>query len=97
MKEINFVASACRYCRFYNSEGRRGGQCQMLDVPVEGSWKACTFASSPFETTLQKLEDIFHLETSIEQTSHQNTPVPTSSLEIKIEDNFQTTISHKSE
>ncbi len=37
----------------------------MLGVPVQSSWKACTFASSPFETTLKKLEDIFHLETAI--------------------------------
>ncbi len=65
MKEINFATSACRYCRFYEPEGRRGGCCQMLDVPVQGSWKACSFASPPFKTTLRKLEDIYQLKTSI--------------------------------
>lgn len=62
MKERNFSTSACRYCRFYESEGRRGGSCQILGVPVQSSWKACDFASPPFETTLKKLEDIFQLD-----------------------------------
>ena len=65
MNETNFSTSNCRYCRFYQPEGRRGGRCRMLDVSVQSSWKACTLGSSPFETTLKKLEDIFQLETSI--------------------------------
>ena len=64
MNEIKFSTSTCRYCRFYQLEGRRGGSCQMLNVPVQSSWKACAFAASPFKTTLRKLEDIFQLETS---------------------------------
>ena len=64
MNEMNFSTSACRYCRFYEHQGRRGGSCQMLGVPVQSSWKACAFASPPFETTLKKLEDIFQLDTS---------------------------------
>ena len=78
MKEINFSTSACRYCGFYQPEGRRGGSCQRLGVPVEGSWKACVFASHPFETTLKKLEDIFQLPTAVELCSDNllasNTP-----------------------
>lgn len=65
MKKINFSTSACRYCRFYEPEGRRGGSCQLLGVPVDSSWEACNFASPPFETTLEKLENILQLETSI--------------------------------
>jgi hypothetical protein len=65
MKERNFSTSACRHCRFYEPEGRRGGSCQILGVSVQSGWKACSFASPPFETTLQKLEDIFQLETAI--------------------------------
>lgn len=65
MNEMNFSTSACRYCRFYEHQGRRGGSCQMLGVPVQSSWKACTFASPPFDSTLKKLEDIFQWETSI--------------------------------
>ncbi len=64
MNEMNFSTSVCRYCRFYEHQGRRGGSCQMLGVPVQSSWKACAFASPPFETTLKKLEDIFQLDTS---------------------------------
>ena len=91
MKEINFATSACRYCRFYKPEGRRGGSCQMLGVPVESSWKACTFATPPFDTTLKKLEDIFHLEAPINRES--NCKMPPQMSEIKIEDNLQTTFS----
>lgn len=65
MKKINFSTSACRYCRFYEPEGRRGGSCQLLGVPVDSSWEACNFASPPFETTLEKLENMLQLETSI--------------------------------
>jgi hypothetical protein len=65
MKKIDFSTSACRYCRFYEPEGRRGGLCQLLGVLVDSSWKACNFASPPFETTLEKLENILQLETSI--------------------------------
>lgn len=65
MKNKKFSTSACRYCRFYEPEGRRGGSCQILGVPVQSSWKACSIASPPFENTLKKLEDIFQLETSI--------------------------------
>ncbi|MGF1480091.1 MAG: hypothetical protein ACFB4I_11450 [Cyanophyceae cyanobacterium] len=40
--------SACRYCRFYRPEGRRGGTCQRLGVPVQANWKACSLGSPPF-------------------------------------------------
>jgi hypothetical protein len=90
MKEINFSTSACRFCRFYTPEGRRGGSCQILGVTVQSSWKACSLASPPFETTLKKLEDIFHLETAVNRESNLKISIPTS--EIKIEDNFQTTV-----
>jgi hypothetical protein len=42
------LTSACRHCRHYLPEGRRGGQCQQLSVPVQGQWKACSLAVSPF-------------------------------------------------
>lgn len=83
MKETNFSTSACRYCRFYEPEGRRGGSCQMLGVPVQSDWKACAIASPPFKTTLKKLEDIFRLETSIDSKSNRNTSPQTSTIEIE--------------
>ena len=69
MKKTHFLTSACRYCRHYQPEGRRGGSCQILGVPVESSWKACVLAAPAFETTLtnieKSLEDILYLETSL--------------------------------
>ena len=87
MKEMHSTSN-CRYCRFYQPEGRRGGSCQMLGVPVQSSWKACTFASSPFDTTLKKLEDIFQLDTPAEIGSSRATSSITS---IGIDKNLQTT------
>ena len=65
IKEINVSTSACRFCRYYEPEGRRGGSCQMLGVPVQSGWKECSLALPPFETTLTKLENIFQLKTTI--------------------------------
>jgi hypothetical protein len=33
---------ACRFCKHYSPEGRRGGVCQVLNVPVQGKWGACS-------------------------------------------------------
>ena len=69
MNEIDISTSVCRFCRFYEPEGRRGGSCHKLGVPVQSSWQACSLASSPFETTLTKLEHIFQLKTTIPSNS----------------------------
>ncbi|MEL6496466.1 MAG: hypothetical protein AAFQ41_15285 [Cyanobacteria bacterium J06623_7] len=69
MNEIDISTSVCRFCRFYQPEGRRGGSCQKLDVLVQSNWQACSLASSPFETTLTKLENIFQLQTAIPSNS----------------------------
>ena len=95
MKEINSLIPACRHCRFYKPEGRRGGFCQMLGVPVQSSWQACTLASSPFTTTLKKLEDIFHLEAPVSEESCRN--ISTEIHQVKIKDNHQTAILEKLE
>ncbi|MBV8885241.1 MAG: hypothetical protein JO235_14770 [Chroococcidiopsidaceae cyanobacterium CP_BM_RX_35] len=58
MKPLNFLTSACRYCRFYQPEGRRGGVCLSLGVPVQGCWKACVLAKPPFAPTWGSLEGI---------------------------------------
>ncbi len=31
-------------------EGRRGGYCLKLDVPVQANWSACPLASDPFSS-----------------------------------------------
>lgn len=95
MNEMNLSTSSCRYCRFYKPEGRRGGSCQRLGVPVQSSWKACTFASHPFETTLKKLEDIFQLPTAIEITT--DSQLTSNMAKIKVEDVCQLETSSKQE
>lgn len=65
MKTANFLASSCRYCRYYQSEGRRGGMCQQLGVPVQGQWKSCSLATHPFSATWDNLEDVVKLENSL--------------------------------
>ncbi|MGL5032841.1 MAG: hypothetical protein ACRC6M_03455 [Microcystaceae cyanobacterium] len=65
MKTANFMTSLCRYCRYYQSEGRRGGMCNQLSVPVQGEWKACALAARPFATAWDGLEDVVRLEQSL--------------------------------
>lgn len=95
MNEMNLSTSSCRYCRFYKPEGRRGGSCQRLGVPVQSSWKACTFASHPFETTLKKLEDIFQLPNVIEMGS--DSQLASNMTKIKVEDVCRLNTSSKQE
>ncbi|BBD59838.1 hypothetical protein NIES2109_26290 [Nostoc sp. HK-01] len=61
MKPINFLTSACRYCRHYKPEGRRGGMCQQLGATVQASWKACSLALPPFAPSWETLEDSWSL------------------------------------
>jgi hypothetical protein len=65
MKTANFLTSSCRHCRYYQSEGRRGGMCQQLGVPVQGHWKACSLATHPFTSAWENLEDVVRLENSL--------------------------------
>jgi hypothetical protein len=65
MEKTHSFTSACRYCRYYQPEGRRGGSCQQLGVEVQGQWKACVLATPPFSTTWENLEEIVLLEHSL--------------------------------
>lgn len=62
---FNPVTSACKSCRFYTPEGRRGGNCQQLGVPVRGGWKACSLALPPFAPSWESLEEIFNLQSKV--------------------------------
>ncbi|MBW4559734.1 MAG: hypothetical protein KME32_01035 [Mojavia pulchra JT2-VF2] len=61
MKPNKFLTSACRYCRHYKPEGRRGGMCQQLGAPVQATWKACSLALPPFAPSWETLEDAWSL------------------------------------
>ncbi|MBW4660645.1 MAG: hypothetical protein KME15_18385 [Drouetiella hepatica Uher 2000/2452] len=58
--------SSCRNCRFYRSEGRRGGQCNKLNVPVQGSWDACRLSAHPFAANWRGLEELMSLPSSVD-------------------------------
>jgi hypothetical protein len=63
MKISSCPTSACRYCHHYQLEGRRGGTCQQLGVPVQGAWKACALGKPAFTHYQEMLEqNIEHLE-----------------------------------
>ena len=64
MKIANSLNFNCRHCRHFDPEGRRGGTCQKLGVPVHSNWEACALACPPFSPSWKTLEDIAHLETS---------------------------------
>lgn len=48
MKSSNNSTFSCRFCQHYEMEGRRGGSCRTLNVPVQGNWEACPFAIRSF-------------------------------------------------
>ena len=59
--------TACRLCYHYNPEGRRGGICSKLDVPVQPAWESCSLAVHPFQKSwqtnhqdIQDLNSLFH-------------------------------------
>ncbi len=58
MKSLADNISSCRYCSFYRLEGRRGGSCQRLGVPVQGSWSVCPLAVSPFKPSLKNISGL---------------------------------------
>lgn len=86
MKSIKYLTSACRYCRYYNPQGRRGGVCQQLGAPVQGSWKACSLAVPPFAPSWESLEDVWGLPDAIPaiSTNFKNPVISTSQEEDKI-------------
>ena len=42
------ISSSCRHCRHYAHKGRRGGQCEQLNVPVQSHWDACVLSQGIF-------------------------------------------------
>jgi hypothetical protein len=45
-------------------EGRRGGQCSLLSVPVQGSWKTCHLSLPPFLQSWENLEEAWQKTTA---------------------------------
>jgi hypothetical protein len=57
MDANQFGVSCCQRCRHFTLEGRRGGHCSQLNVPVQGRWSACSLANpvfmEPINTVIQ--------------------------------------------
>jgi|GEM_PF-1186614 len=45
--------SSCRHCLHYQVEGRRGGTCTQLGVPVQACWQACPLAAPFFASAVE--------------------------------------------
>ncbi|MGK7931733.1 MAG: hypothetical protein AB4041_09905 [Microcystaceae cyanobacterium] len=73
MKTATFLTSSCRYCRYFHTEGRRGGTCQQLGVSVESDWKACVLANHAFKTPWEHCETVAQLEKSFSLTTPKST------------------------
>ncbi len=48
MEPSPLSVSTCRFCAHYDPQGRRGGECRKLGVPVRGYWRACPLALAAF-------------------------------------------------
>ncbi len=81
MEPIKSLTSACKYCRYYNPEGRRGGVCQQLGAPVQGSWSACSLAVSPFAPSWEGFEEVWHMSET--QTAIGSSLNPTALANVK--------------
>lgn len=58
LPSTDWFGSACRCCRHYRPEGRRGGQCSLLGVEVQGDWSVCHFAVPPFAPSWERMEGL---------------------------------------
>jgi hypothetical protein len=66
MKTMGCQISCCSRCRHYTPEGRRGGHCSQLGVPVQGRWQACSLSMPVFMTPLPELSALEFLPQPIE-------------------------------
>jgi hypothetical protein len=68
MKSAQCRVSSCSRCRFYAPEGRRGGQCSQLGVPVNSRWAPCSLAMPVFSAPLVEMKPLDFLPQPIELT-----------------------------
>lgn len=66
MNSAQCQVSSCSRCRFYDPEGRRGGQCSQLGVPVESRWTPCSLAMPVFEASLVEMQPLDFLTQPME-------------------------------
>jgi len=90
MKPHPLCQSACRHCRFFNPEGRRGGMCAQLGVLVKAEWKSCSLSVPAFETEWQPIPQVALLEKSFSlgcatpQANREAESLPVRSQEVPV-------------
>ena len=82
MKDAKNIISSCRHCLFYEMQGRRGGQCRQLGVPVRGCWKSCALAVPPFVSNWHDLERMVSLHPPVFEAALQE-------IEVEVGESFQ--------
>lgn len=60
MNTYNLGISACRHCRNYTPEGRRGGHCSQFNSLVKGHWTACQASLPPFAPSWETLGETIY-------------------------------------
>lgn len=68
MKSAQCQVSSCSRCSFYRPEGRRGGQCSQLGVPVQSRWMSCSLAVPVFAAPLVEMKPLDFLPQPAELT-----------------------------
>lgn len=76
MKSTDNYQMSCRHCRYFAPEGRRGGQCQRLNAPVQSHWAVCSLALPPFAPSWETLENMM--------VWHQTTIVLDSQINLEV-------------
>ncbi len=61
METPQILTSCCRCCQHYTPEGRRGGHCAQLHVPVKGGWTACSLAIPAFSMSWEEAHEMITL------------------------------------
>ncbi len=95
----NLISSTCRCCQYYTPEGRRGGQCQQLHVPVKGGWKACQLAIPAFAMSWEMKEviEIQHQPSVFKETTVVHYPALHSLNSSPTHDTHEATADHPAE
>ncbi len=55
METSRLRVSSCQRCRYFAFEGRRGGHCEQLNVPVQGRWASCSLADPLFSGSIDTI------------------------------------------
>ncbi|MBW4551236.1 MAG: hypothetical protein KME35_09030 [Aphanocapsa sp. GSE-SYN-MK-11-07L] len=65
MVDHTSLIAACRFCKYYTPEGRRGGECQKLGVLVKGDWKPCSLAIPAFSPSWDELQQVVSAQEAV--------------------------------